>query len=224
VDADDTLDYADIDVRALEPAALLDVQLQVRNELAAATLGATDGVWITTERTDPIAHAAAAGIHQIERCRIQPAGHGAAADQSTFFVGEVHDLECMAQPDVPIAQLLGNLDAADHADITVEVAAVWHGICVRTYEDHRKLRLAPLTAADEVTRGVNPHLQSRSLHEAPEVGAALDIGLAEGDTTHTAVGVCAEVRELDQMALQPVRIRNGHLRVRCCGGELRRQK
>jgi hypothetical protein len=41
----------------------------------------------------------------------------------------------MAQPDVPIAQLLRNLDAAHHANITIVIAAMWHRVRVRAHDD-----------------------------------------------------------------------------------------
>jgi len=87
----------------LERTSLLDVQLQVGRELPEAASGVTDDIRVTTEGTDPIAHAAAATVHQVQGCRGQVASHSAAAYEPTFFVGEVHDLKCMAQSDVPIA-------------------------------------------------------------------------------------------------------------------------
>ena len=65
------------------------------------------------------------------------AGHRPAAHQSALFVGEVHNLQCMAQADVPVAQLLRYLDAADDANITIVVAAMRHRVRVRAEDDRR---------------------------------------------------------------------------------------
>ena len=129
------LDEPDIGVGALERAALLDVQLQVGSEFAGVAPGGADSIRITTERADPISNAAAAGVHQVQGCRRQLTCHGAAAHKPTFFVGEVHDLECMAQGEVSIVQLLRDFDATHHANITIIVAAMWHRVRVRTHDD-----------------------------------------------------------------------------------------
>src|SRR5256885_3679279 len=56
VDTDDALDNADVGVGALECAALLDMQLQVGSEIAGTASGMTEGIRITAEGEDPIAH------------------------------------------------------------------------------------------------------------------------------------------------------------------------
>ncbi len=71
----------------------------------------------------------------VQGCRGQVASHGPAAYEPTFFVGKVHDLKCMAQSDVPIAQLLRSLDTAHHANIAIIVAAMRHRVRVRAHDD-----------------------------------------------------------------------------------------
>jgi hypothetical protein len=65
------------------------------------------------------------------------AGHRPTAHEPALLIGEVHDLECMAQSDVLIAQVLRNLDGAHHADVTIVVASMRHRVGVRAHDDNR---------------------------------------------------------------------------------------
>src|SRR5256886_16097375 len=75
-----------------------------------------------------------------------------------------------------------------------------------------------LAAADEVACGVDPHFESRSLHQALDVRATGDIRITECDSTHPALGVCGEVRELDQMLVHPPLVCDTHGWLACLRG------
>jgi hypothetical protein len=74
--------------------------------------------------------------------------------------------------------------------------------------------MPPITPADQVARGVDPHFEPNGLHQLPDVPATGDIRVAECDTTHPTLGVCAKSCERSQMLLYSRRIRGGHLHVR----------
>ena len=100
----------------------------------------------------------------------------------------------MTQTDVPIAQLLGYLNAADHADVAIVIAPMRHGIGVRSHDDRWQPMVGAFAAADQIACGVYSHVEPRLLHQAPHVGTTGNIRIAKCHSTDSALRICAQAR------------------------------
>src|SRR5512138_616605 len=121
VDADDALDYADVELLAVERTTLLDVQLDVGGDRPALALHARELRRIAADERDAFANGLAAPAHEREARLGQRTDHRLAADEATFLVLEHDDLERMPRDHVPLGQRLRHFDRAERSDIAIVV-------------------------------------------------------------------------------------------------------
>jgi hypothetical protein len=130
-------------------------------------------------------------------CRgAEPAGHGLAAGRAALLIREDDELERMACRDARVAQEFRHLDCAKDAHVAVVVAALRHRVDVRSRHDHRQRRVRSGAAADDVPGGVDAHFEPGVMHQRLHVRPARDVGFAERDAAHAALGIGAEAAEL----------------------------
>ena len=60
-----------------------------------------------------------------------------------------------------------------------------------------------LAAADQIACGVDSHVETRRLHQAPNVRTTGNIRIAKCHATDSALRICAQPRQLGQMPLYP---------------------
>ena len=146
----------------------------------------------------------------------ETAGHGLAAHRSTFLVGEDDELERMARLDSSIAKQFRHLDGAEDADVAVVVAALRHGVDVGSRHDHGQRRIGSGAASEDVARRVDAHLEPGVPHQRFDELPAGDVGGAERDAAHAALGIGAKAAECLDARLEATRVgpRQGFFRRR----------
>src|SRR6476620_946900 len=139
-----------------------------------------------------------------------------AAYSAAFFVLKDDDFKGVAQRDLLFLERLRHLDGGERAYVAIVVAA--HGNRVDRRADKQRLERGVAAGArtDDISSEVNMDIQARSLHQADGILAALEIGLGVGDTTHAALWVGAELRELFQMFMDALAVYTDRRRRLCC--------
>jgi hypothetical protein len=116
LDADDAFHFADLNLLALQRAALLDVQLEVPGEIAALARDRRQPGGIATQELDAIANRLAARVRQLEILLREFTADDPAAVFAAFFVLPDDDFDRMAQV-ISFAQRLRDLDRAQRTSV-----------------------------------------------------------------------------------------------------------
>ena len=125
---------------ALQHAALLDVQLEVRRAAAGREHGIGQPIGSPPSRRMPSPNVNPLTGRACQLGGVQPAGDRLAADEPAFLVLEIDDLERMAKRASPLGERPRDLERGEHAQRAVVAAAVGHRVGVRPDDDRRRAR------------------------------------------------------------------------------------
>src|ERR1700676_670586 len=122
----DSFHNADVNLLSCQSAALLDMQLEIRENIAAlsAARGQTSG--IAANERNPFAKRLSTPRSQTQVFFAQLTRNRTAPLQPTFLVLENQDLQRVAQCDVAVGQSLCDLDRAQRSDNPIVVATLWN--------------------------------------------------------------------------------------------------
>src|SRR5579859_5638653 len=204
--ADNAFHHADVDLLALQRAALLDVQLKISGDAARLPLRGGKTLGIAADKTCAFANGLTAIGNQVQVLLFQTLTERLAADGSAFFILKGDDLKRMAQSDLLVFERLRNFDGRKRAHITIVVAAHGDRINVRADEDRLERRIASRARADNISRDIDMNIEPRRLHQTNSILAALEIGLRIGHAAHAALRISAELQELFQVVMDALSV------------------
>ena len=168
-DTHDRCHHADIERLRLQHNALLDMKLQKRSDIVAPR--ACETIRVAPDPPQCVVKLLTSRLGQFKHPGIERADHAAAADagQAVFarLLGqEIDDLDRMIKPYAGIAQGAHDFEAGRNACDAVEPPSRGDGIAVRAHRDHPERGVGTLKSPDQVTGGVDPHIET-GLGKAP---------------------------------------------------------
>src|SRR5690242_2404208 len=109
LDPDDPLDDADVELRRIQRAALLDVQLEVAGDIPLLALHLIELCRIAADESNPLLNRLPAVRNGFELGSRELAAHRATAEQTALLILPDYDLQRMASRDVVLGQRLSDL-------------------------------------------------------------------------------------------------------------------
>ncbi len=203
---------------ALQIAALLDVQLEIRVIRALGHAGVHDAIGIATDLPDAVRPPDAIP-NLIEIRGLDVAGDDAAAGEATakcnaFFVRPDDHLERMPRADSGGITRFDDAEGRQRTEIAVEIAAARHRVDVRSEQDGRLLWIAAGAPREDVARGIDARLESRRTHQLHDVLTPLNVGVGVGDAADT-VGERAARRPSEHAELLETPAQRRPIHARC---------
>src|SRR5262249_7192818 len=117
------------------------------------------------------------------------------ADQPTFLVLEVDDLQRMRERHLGIGERSRDLERGKNTQRSVESAAVRDAVGVRSDNDGSRIDSGAGASPEGVPAGVDADVESRVVHQLADVLARGEIRVAVGGAIHAAVAGAANCRE-----------------------------
>src|SRR5947199_1587439 len=108
----------------------------------------------------------------------------------------------MAVGVAPLRQRLRYLDRPERTHVAVVIAALGDRIDVGAEQNVERPRLRAGSGADDVAGGIDPRVESGLAHEPHREAAAVDVGLAEGNTAHAALRITPEARKIGEVLVE----------------------
>ncbi len=206
VDTNDSFNYADIDLFGIERASLFNVQFEIGGYVAFLAPHVCKFRNVSTDELDAFANGLAAATHQIEFLLSQLAVHRATTDQSTFFVLKDDNLKRVSQCKVVFRECLCDFNCAHRSDHAVVISTFRNRIDVRSDQQRQQTAYASCATPNQITRGINRHVQLRSTHQTEYVLTSLFIGIAVCHPTDAALRVFAKLREGENVVHDPLAV------------------
>ena len=203
IDPDDAFDDADVRLRRVEDSSLLDVELDVRSNVALPALHRVELRRVATDEIDPCSDGLAASAHERELLCVQLAAHRATANEAAFLVLKDHDLEGVARDDLVLAQCRRHLDCSHGPHVAVVVAAFGHRIDVRAKEDGFAQGVAPRAAANQIAGCIDVRVQTGVAQEGENPLARLPVGVGVGESRDAALRVAPVLGERGKRVVEP---------------------
>ena len=204
--ADDALDHTDVQVFLVERTALLNVEFDVRVDVATPLPRARQVCRITAEKSDALANGLAAPADDRELVGGEVRRHRMAPPQATLFILEHHDVQRMARLHAGVRERLRHLDGPHGTDIAVVVPAVGHRVDVRPEQDWRERGVRAGAPADDIRGRVKRDVESGVAHELHDVRPRGLVRVGIGKAGHSALRIPAELGERGEVAVEPAAI------------------
>ncbi len=173
---------------AIEDRPLLDVQLEVGVDRAAAHRGlavVADALELAAEL---LAVVVAQGEHpvHVEDAREGARGHHRRREARALLVGPAHQLERALGAHAPVVQRAQHLEAGQHADDAVVLAARELGVEVAAHQHRRQVIVRPGAPREDVADAVHRHRAARLGAPGDEEIAHLLVRVGEGQAAEAA--------------------------------------
>ena len=155
-------DHADGDALGLQDRPLLDVQLEVRVDVAAAHLGLADVADLRQRAAVGDAVVVGAGVRPLEIAQAREDGGSQhrRVEAGALLVRPVHHLDGTAGLDAVIVEGAKDLEPGQHSEDSVEPAAGVLRVEVAPHQHRRGVVLAPGAAREDVAHPVDGHLRA----------------------------------------------------------------
>ncbi len=155
----DAFNHPDVDPLGIEHATLLDVQFEIRCDVTPLSLNGGERSRIASQDPYSLANGLAAATHDVQVMVGQPPADGTAADEPAFLILEDHDFQWMTQRNVVLREYLRDFDGTQGTNVAVVVAAVRHGVDMRSHHETWQARVSAGAPPDQVACGINTHTQ-----------------------------------------------------------------
>ena len=187
---------------------LLDVQLEIRVDVAAAHLGVADVADLRQRAAVGDAVVVGAGVRPLEIAQAREDGRcqHRRVEAGALLVRPVHHLDGPARLDAVIVEGAKDLEPGQHSEDSVEPAAGVLRVEVAPHQHRRRVVLPPRTAREDVAHPVDRHVGARVPAPGDEEIPHLLVGGVERQPAQALVPARADTGRRHHGVPQPIAI------------------